>query len=161
MRKLQPYVYHKSKEQKPRAKPASGRIAPRAEQEQLSGMVQGKKASDIEERFARALEGNKRIEGYSFLQHYFGPTRTTPGAVEVDFMVQAGGEWYPVQIDGEYAHKTQQQRDKDAQKDQILNKYFGKFGNIKNVMRIPDATTMHAGILDAQESADQLVKRIW
>jgi hypothetical protein len=124
-------------------------------------MVQGKKASDIEERFARALESNKRIDGYSFLQHYFGPTRTTPGAVEVDFMVQAGGEVYPVQIDGEYAHKTQQQRDKDAQKDQILNKYFAKFGNIKAVQRIPDITRMHAGILDDQESADMLVNKLW
>ena len=83
--------------QRQRARPKeTGRIRRRATDEGLTGFIGGLKASDIEERFARSLSKYK-LE-YTFRQHYFGPARTTPGAIEVDFMVNLGATWVPASL---------------------------------------------------------------
>jgi hypothetical protein len=77
------------------------------EKEQLMGMVNDMKASDIEERFAKSLDKLG-------LRYYFrlpvGAPRGMPGYNELDFLVQSGG-FYPVQIDGEYSHLGSEARD--------------------------------------------------
>lgn len=121
-------------------------------------MVKGMKASDIEERFARSLY-KAGIE-FSFQEHYFGPAKNTPGAVQVDFMVKTGGSWVPVQIDGEIAHKTLGQRMEDKVKDARLNLYFSHVG-VYQVKRIPDGTKYPMGALDTQDSTDKIVSELF
>ena len=82
------------------------------------GEIQGYKASDIEERFARALD--KRRLGYDFRTVYNG-RRNQTGSVELDFEVVEAGLMYPFQIDGQFAHKSGAQRDEDRMKDAILD----------------------------------------
>ena len=150
-----PYQYKKRRE------PARPRVANRvripALQEGLTGFVKGLDASDIEERFAKALD--KLGLEYSFRDHYFGPARNTPGAIEVDFMVHSGN-WQPVQIDGEIAHKTVGQRSEDRRKDQRLNNYFSRHG-INHVIRIPDGVRHTFTALDTQESTDTIVRGLF
>lgn len=150
-----PYQYKKPR--KPSAPKVANRVQTQAEEENLTGFVQGKEASDIEERFARALD--KLEKRYSFREHFFGPARNTPGAIEVDFLVD-DGTWFPIQIDGEYAHKTAGQKDRDNVNDARLNQYFSKVG-VSNVRRIPDGKEYMVGDLDDQESADQVVKEVF
>lgn len=132
------------------------------EQEVLTGVIQGHDgASDLEERFARALENNPRVRNYTYLEHYFAPLgRSTPGAIELDFMVSSNGNDYPIMIDGPFAHGTLTQKDEDAQKDQRLNDLLEKYG-IQSVQRIPNKNDMSYGMLDNQESANDLVNRMF
>lgn len=132
------------------------------EKEILTGVIQGKDgASDLEERFSRALDNNPRVRSYTYLKHYFAPLgRSTPGAIELDFMVNSNGNDYPIMIDGPFAHGTQTQRDEDAQKDQRLNDLLGPYG-VQDVQRIPNKNDMSYGMLDNQESANELVMRMF
>lgn len=150
------YVYKVEKDRP--GKPRSTQIVDTpGDEEPLTHQVQGQPASDLEERFARALDKNPRVLRYDFQSFYLGPTRNSQGTITVDFMVESAGQIWPVQVDGEYAHKTQSQRDEDAQKDQILNQRLGKQG-IRQVQRIPSKENMHLGVLDTQESADRAVE---
>ena len=150
-----PYRYRKVR--KPSTPRVTNRVSTQKEEEELTGFVQDWEASDIEERFAKAL--NKIDKVFSFREHYFGPARNTPGAVEVDFMVE-DGSWFPIQIDGEYAHRTAAQREKDRLNDARLNQYFQKYG-INPIQRIPDGKQYVVGDLDEQESVDQIVKELF
>lgn len=150
-----PYKFRKKRKTR-RPRPQQS-IEREAKQEDLSGFVQGQEATDIEERFAVALYKNKL--SFSFREHYFGPARNTPGAIEVDFMV-FDGSWWPVQIDGEFAHKSATQQDEDRAKDAILNNYFSQSG-VNNVIRIPDGDIYQHGILDEQDDVDRLVEETW
>lgn len=115
------------------------------------GELQGYKASDIEERFARALD--KRRLGYAFRTVYFGKRNQT-GSVELDFEVSEGGLMYPIQIDGSFAHKSGAQRDEDRMKDAMLD----------NVLRGRAAASVRrvAGhLLESQEEAEAAVREIF
>ena len=120
--------------------------------EVLSGMVQGAKSSDIEERFARALTKEKTIDGYSFRYPVISP-RHMPGQLEIDFVVQSGGYIYPFQIDGEIAHKGVGKRQDDARKDILVNQYMKKFSAFP-VKRI------EGELLSTQEQADRVVREL-
>jgi len=151
MKALKPYVL-----KKPR-KPAQDnvlkdRITTPKQDEGLTGYIGDWEASDIEERFGRALA--KAGLSFSFREHFFGPSRTTPGAVEVDFLVQIGGEVYPIFIDGEFAHKTQAQRDNDKIKDARFDDYARRFGAYPSQRIAGD-------VLETQEQADMLVKEMF
>lgn len=151
-----PFQY-KTRRKRRRPK-ATGRIRPKAIDEGLTGFINGEKASDIEERFARSLW--KRNIEFTFQQHYFGPAKNTPGAIQVDFMVSLGAMWTPVQIDGEIAHRTVMQRMEDKIKDSRLNAYFSRNG-INNVVRIPDGKYYPIGALDTQDNTDRIVKSLF
>lgn len=142
-----------------RPKQPENRVEVSKEEEQLTGIVMGWEASDIEERFARGLGKHNYVERYSFRDHYFGPARNVPGAVEVDFMVFSEG-WWPIQIDGAYAHKTVAQKDRDKENDARINEHLSKFG-VNPVQRIPDSARFLTGCLDTQESADQTVRDLF
>jgi len=64
------------------------------DKEQLYGVVQGDNASDIEERFARALDKQKK----DYIFRVALGMRGEPGWKELDFMVIDGG-YFPVEID--------------------------------------------------------------
>lgn len=118
--------------------------------EQLSGIVLGLAASDIEERFARALDRDNRVTGYSFRVPVI-TGRNLPGQLEVDYVIQTGPVLYLVQIDGEFSHKGQSKRQEDAIKDAIINEFYAKYG-ASPVQRIDGQ------LLSTQQEANNLVK---
>jgi hypothetical protein len=122
------------------------------EGEVLSGQIQGQAASDIEERCARALDKDDRIFGYTFREAVIS-RRNLPGQLEVDFVVYSGSLIYPIQVDGEFAHKGTGKKAEDALKDAMVNNYFKQYG-AQPVLRIDGDK------LADQSSADKLVKEL-
>jgi len=89
--------------------------------EQLTGMVQGMDASDLEERFARALD--KKGLDYYFRVAMGG--RGDPGWKELDFLVISNG-YHPVEIeDITFIHRGKSSDDelKDAMTMDFLKEY--------------------------------------
>lgn len=120
------------------------------DKEQLTGYINGMDASDIEERFARALD--RLGISYDFRVPMVAG-RWMPGEVEVDFMVFDGGQYQPIQIDGMFAHKASAQKATDSAKDAILNEYLK--GTAAPVQRID------GDVLETQEETDRLVKELF
>lgn len=120
--------------------------------ENLTGFVRGKKASDIEERFGRALDKNQRVSNYLFQVSYIAGMNL-PGEIRLDFLVFSGGTEWPIQIDGEFAHKTAAQKAEDAIKDAILDDFLK--GKAQATQRIDGE------LLDTQDNADKLVRRLF
>lgn len=133
------------------------RLRSQKPKETFTKVIQGKKASDLEERFARALD--KLGYGYTFRYQIsqFGGSENlvnTTGTVEVDFLVSKNGLLQPVQVDGEIAHyKAAWQREKDAQKDLKANEFFQQYGALP-LVRIPFWD------LDTQDRANLVTKRL-
>lgn len=120
--------------------------------EMLSGYVMGYKASDIEERFARALKNSKRVDGMQFRFPIISP-KNMVGQLEIDFVVQSGGLVYSFQVDGEYAHKGIGKKQDDARKDVLANHYMRKYNSFP-VKRIPGDK------LRSQPEADFVVREL-
>lgn len=129
-----------------------GDIKHEKDDEQLTGAIGGNEASDIEERFARALYKDARVSGFSFREPVIS-ARNLPGQLEVDFLVQSGPELYPIQVDGEYAHKGISKAQDDARKDALVNEYYKQYG-AHLVKRIDGE------LLQNQEDADRLVRSL-
>ena len=107
-----------------RAKPADTK-------ESLTGLVQDQSATDIEERFARAL--NKYDISYDFQVSKLAPYNT-PGEYRLDFLVDAPWGLIPVAIDGEYAHKSAAQKATDQLKDfEFMSKTGNKYEPVQRV----------------------------
>ena len=90
--------------------PIQKRSMYRNKDEALTGAVQGKKASDIEERSARAIDEIPDWS-YTFLVRISPLTgrltqtfRNLAGEYEIDFMASRGNELLPILIDGEVSH---------------------------------------------------------
>ena len=94
------------------------RVRAPVEGENFVGEIQGLPSSDIEERFARSLD--KRQMSYGFRTANVAG-RNLPGEVELDFAVYEGGLTYPVQLDGEFSHASEEQKNKDKANDAILD----------------------------------------
>jgi hypothetical protein len=149
-------VYQYKRKPKPEPDFVKNRVRPASPAtENLTGMVRNMEASAPEERFALALEQSGSVTNYQFRYSIFGFTRTTPGAVEIDFVVYVlNGQIQPIQIDGEYAHKSIGQREEDKMKDARLNEY-GQTKHWLAVIRIP------AQELDTQDMANAKVKELF
>jgi hypothetical protein len=107
------------------------RSKPAIDKEVLSGLVQDQDASDIEERFARALDKYKL--GYDFQVSKLAPYNK-PGEYRLDFLVQADWGQIPVAIDGEYAHKSSAQKETDQLKDfEFMAKTNNKYEPVQRV----------------------------
>jgi hypothetical protein len=128
--------------------------------ENFTGSVQGKKASDIEERFARSL--NKLQVSFEFQARIssgdnprLSATKTNQaGELEVDHLIENGGQVIPVQIDGEIGHYfTQQQKLQDEVKTDMVND-FGVSMGWSPVVRVPYTE------LQTQEESDRVARRI-
>lgn len=129
-----------------------GKIQSVKNDEGLVGYISGSPASDLEERFARAMDKDPRIDGYSFREAVISP-RNMPGQLEVDFVVQMGPIVYAIQIDGEFAHKGAAKRLDDARKDALVNEYMKQYG-AKPVIRIDGEK------LSSQEEANKIVRTL-
>ena len=118
--------------------------------EGLTGWVNGKEASDIEERFARALRNNN--VDYSFRIDI--PTAVSiPGEdKEIDFLI-GDAVRTAVEIDGEIGHKTEGQQARDIVREILVNEQLKKAG-IRPTVRIP-----WTKLLD-QETANRTVQEL-
>jgi len=133
--------------------------------ETLTGTVQGKKASDIEERWARAVQ---KLPDWSYgfrqrispLTHKVsGLIRNLPLELEIDFLMQRGEQIIPILIQGEIGHfYAAWQRTVDEQKkvaiDQALQAY-----NAQPTLWIP-SNTNDLWRLSTQAFADQYAREI-
>ena len=73
------------------------------EAELLEGQVNGMKASAPEERMAKALSGKKIPFEFRYT---LGAPRGLPGFKELDFLIQANGQYYAVECDTEFTHRN-------------------------------------------------------
>lgn len=123
------------------------------DQEQLTGQVNGMKASDIEERFAKSMSKMQNIKGFMFRYVFFGP-RNSSGSVEVDYIAStAQGRVYAVLIDGEYAHKSAAQKERDKTRTQKL------WEQLKNQISAPPIR-IPADKLSSQDASDATAKEL-
>ena len=119
---------------------------PTAPVETFVGSIQGKKASKLEERLARALsaagigfEFRVRLSpllanGTRVIQQTFS---NAIGEIEIDFLIQHNGTLLPVQVDGFIGHyRMPWQAEEDTMKDAAVNDAFYAFG-ARPVVRIP------------------------
>lgn len=118
------------------------------QEEQLSGQVRGQHASDLEERFARALWKHR----VSFIFQL--PVRTVASLPnqerQVDFLVNGD---QPVDIHGYIGHfHSLRQRGQDAFRKLLLDEAFAKMG-LKPLLEVPYTR------LGSQEAADVFVRR--
>jgi hypothetical protein len=72
--------------------------------------VQGVKASQPEERLARALDKVGTIEGYEF-RRTIGAPRGLPGWKELDFLIAARGQMFAVEVDTAFTHRDKGRKD--------------------------------------------------
>ena len=124
------------------------RLAGHSDEEVLSGYVKGREASDIEERFAKALDDADK--DYDFQVEFMTPFSIPGQEKEVDFVIY-DGQPQPVEIDGVYAHKSGEQKANDVARDAILNEQLGQQGYLP-IIRIPGY------VLETPEAADKLVE---
>lgn len=137
MSKLKPYKYRVRQVAPPDYNHVTGVQRGRTEHEQFVGSIGGVKASDLEERWQRALdkleiaaEFRVRITsqalGNQRLTKQFANVR---GEVEIDFLVDHRGVTTPVFIDGQIGHfHTPYQADEDRQKTIIADEFGRQFG---------------------------------
>ncbi len=101
------------------------RIVVRSVVEGLSGFVHGLDASDLEERFALAL--NQLQLEYIF-RFQVGTLYSIPGEdKEIDFIVDIGF-LYPIEIDADFTHRGAEQQQKDLLRDAQINEVLSKEG---------------------------------
>lgn len=139
-----PYRYRK-----PRQIPADAptRLRPTAGDEGLTGFVQGKEASDLEERFARALSTYGLDYTFKF---YVETSYTLPyQEKQVDFVVQRG-QPEPWEVDGEFTHKSAEQQEYDQARDAQVNEALMPYG-YRPVQRVTEE------YLGTQDGADLFV----
>ena len=125
-------------------------------QEGLSGSVMGKKASDLEERFAKALNKLRNIQGYRFGTIIDTPYQIPGQSYQVDFVVNQYSSTHFIEIDGEYAHKTAEQKSDDFARDQILGAFLNRaWPGAQPIVRV------EGWRLSTQFDADLLVRRLF
>lgn len=103
-------------------------------QEILTKEVQGKSASDIEERSARAID--KTDWNYTFLVRISPLTgqlterfQNLPGEYEIDFLCTRGNTIWPILIDGEVSHfLASWQKRQDEEREAVINGALKKYG---------------------------------
>jgi len=102
--------------------------------EVLTGEVQNKRATDIEERAARAID--KTDWDYRFRVRISpqagGLTeewQNLPGEYEIDFLLYRGNTIWPILIDGEVSHfLALWQKVQDEQRESVINAALRKYG---------------------------------
>jgi hypothetical protein len=120
----------------------------KVEDEELTGFVQGETASDIEERMFRAFLYN----GVDYSDIVYQPSyiagKNLPGEIRPDFALFLGliQLWF---ADGDYWHKSAQDKQKDELNDSILFQRLE--GRAEYPIRIPGSE------LQTQEDANRAV----
>ena len=134
--------------------------------EGLTGLVLGKKASNLEEYFYRAVV--KIPDWTIYFRMRINPLtsqltdqmKNIKGEVEMDFLLIRAKTMIPVLIQGEYSHfKAPWQAEIDADKEAVINEYFSKYPGAHPVVKIPDYKKgMY--MLDSQAQADQTARSL-
>ncbi len=131
------------------------RMSEPATDEGLTGIVKGRKASSLEERFARALRKAPHVDDWWF--DVFVETQfQIPGQFNrVDFFVWIGGVMHPIEIDGGWVHKSAEQKNHDLERDAVLDVVLKqRYSPVVPIERIPGYKC------ETQESADQIVREM-
>lgn len=114
------------------------RVEKQKEDGELTGMVGGEPASDIEERFAIALR-NANLN-FSFQFPVWTAYSLPSEERTVDFMVwEPPG--FPVEVDGFIAHKTAEDKQADMERDALINEVLSKEG--RQPVRRVDGETLY------------------
>lgn len=137
--------------------PAKKLISQTADAPELSGVLQGKKASDIEEVFGIALDNHEPVQWWSF-RNVYGGAPGTFGSIELDFLIYTGA-LYPVQLDEDWIHHTAQDKAHDMLQDARLNEILRPRG-ARPVERIK-GSKLRDGRVANQERADRLVQEMF
>ena len=119
--------------------------------EVLTGLVNGEKASDLEERVARALK--KRKIGFQF-QYPVRTSFTFPNKPNsVDFVASTLPRPTPIEVNGTIGHNTASELSADDFREQVLNQVLEKQGFNRIVV-------LWQWQLGDQETADRFVERL-
>ena len=122
---MTPEVYRYRTRSKRRSRLNIARVKPvRAGEEEFTNFVNGQKASDIEERMARAL----RTIGREFSFQIEVPITGKFHAKLVDYLAFSGGLIYPIEVYGEIGHATSAQKAADNDREAELNQTFRRNG---------------------------------
>lgn len=125
---------------------------PELPEQPLTGIIQGKDASDLEERFYRAAWDSGRVRWVVFRRVFGAPFRSMFGAIELDFLVNAG--WVlAVQVDAKRFHTSAEAIQRDLNQDAKLLRILRSQG----VDRIQRIQGKH---LANQERANQTFNRL-
>ena len=132
-------------------------VATPSQAEVFTGSVQGMKASDIEERFARSLSKLEiafmfryRISSFLTGNQYLTQRRQNEkGEVEIDFLIEGKP---PIFIDGQIGHfYTEWQADEDVIKSNITDEFMSTLG-------FPPSVRIPFWKLATQEMSDQTAR---
>jgi hypothetical protein len=124
-------------------------------EEAFSGVVQGKTASTLEERVARSLDKAKsRIEGYAFQRKVDTPYSLPGQDNSVDFAVWMFAGTQPLEVDGDWIHKSAGDKGKDELRDGIINEAMAPRGWLP-IKRIKGFE------IETQEMSDALINEIF
>lgn len=135
---------------KPYEEKRLNRISPELDAEILTGQVQGKKASDIEERFAKSLY--KRKMGFEFQVSFFAGLNM-PGEVRLDILI-VDTFIQPINLDGSFAHKTAAQKEKDIFNDARLDSHLAGTGALPTIR-------IDGELLQTQIDSDRQLREVW
>lgn len=138
--------------------PLVGRPKPQPDEElRLTGRYRGKKASDLEEVFGRALDGSSKVIWIQYQSLYGAPARNMAGAKTLDFLVYTG-VLHLIQIDDEWVHKSAATKAKDRFSDAFIFQKLRARG-AKQVRRIK-GNRLREGRKASRRKADRLVEEI-
>ena len=102
-------------------------------EEFLIGFVHGKRASDLEERFARALD-EARLQ-FIFQYPLYGAYQIPGEENKIDFMVFDGPVLIPVEPRGGFVHESPSKKALDGRRTQILNEALARQG-IRKIIQL-------------------------
>lgn len=120
----------------------------------LEGVVQEKKASAGEERFARGLNAYEKVGGYQF-RMAVGAGRNMPGWKELDYLVwDKIGMYYAVEVDTAFTHRNKQNA--DILHDAILRKELAYLNLYPTVFHVDGERD-----LADQKTTDETIRRLF
>jgi hypothetical protein len=122
------------------------------EDEGLTGFVQGKDASDLEERFYRSAIKDSRITRIRFRKILGAPSRSMFGSAELDYLLFAGHH-IAVAVDGERWHSQMSAILKDLRQDDIILHGLRRLG----VDRVQHIRGRH---LETQDLAERTLEQL-
>ena len=94
-------------------------LRPAKPKESLTGFVHGEKASDLEERWALALD-QLGLE-YIFLFEVSGAFTLPTEEKVIDFVVNDGGLQIPIEVGAKFFHASPSQQEKERDRENIIN----------------------------------------
>ena len=130
------------------------RLQVQREEEGLTGIVQGDRASAEEERLYQGfLNADVDPEDIVFQPSYITGVRNLPGEIRPDFLLYLGIQLI-VFVDGGFWHDTQEQKNKDDMQAAILMAELNKYGQHGLVERVKGEQ------LQTQEDADHEARKL-